>query len=403
MCKVQVYFLYKNLTYSGVKDYFEALQEKSSQDQYGNILGQLICFYLRILELEYDEEEEGIIQWYQQHPLSPSQQQQLENLRTLINNGNNDEILLDTAFHKAVKELFCWMETRKLLDEMDCPVQRFLVVRCLRKGGDGFINVRDITPLIAKLEYCIRGTVFTELFKRTGQEEKLEEYLEELQIYVKDMVQSPFGFLLETMHLAATISGDSSTLPQVTWLGKNEYKSLAIHGKKVELDQLRDLGKKLMKDVKKKFNSEIKMGLQGIKDLNWKKFEPEDDLSNLKNGYNFAKSGLKDKDMCLIEEFIKNENTKSFFTKGLVNGKILWKKDNCLKWLKKCKELLEMVSVLVHLLSGQPARSTEMATLRWVNSVYEQRGVYWMNGTIILLGIYSKTRGMTSKNKLIPR
>jgi len=136
VCKVQVYFLYKNLTYSGVKDYFEALQEKSSQDQYGDILGQLICFYLRILELEYDEEEEGIIQWYQQHPLSPSQQQQLENLRTLINNGNNDEILLDTAFHKAVKELFCWMETRKLLDEIAYPVQRFLVVRCIRKKGD---------------------------------------------------------------------------------------------------------------------------------------------------------------------------------------------------------------------------------------------------------------------------
>ena len=107
MCKVQVYFLYKNLTYSGVKDYFEALQEKSSQDQYGNTLGQLICFYLRILELEYEEEEEGIIQWYQQHPFSPSQQQQLENLRTLLNNGNDDKILLDTAFHKVVKELFC--------------------------------------------------------------------------------------------------------------------------------------------------------------------------------------------------------------------------------------------------------------------------------------------------------
>ena len=74
-----------------------------------------------------------------------------------------------------------------------------------------------------------------------------------------------------------------------------------------------------------------------------------------------------------------------------------------MKWLKRYKELLEIVSVLVHLLSGQPARSTEMATLRWVNSVYEQRGVYWMNGTIMLLGIYSKTRGMTSKNKLIPR
>ena len=61
MCKVQTYFLYKNLTYSGVKDYFEALQEKSSQDQYGDILGQLICFYLRILELESNEEEVAIL------------------------------------------------------------------------------------------------------------------------------------------------------------------------------------------------------------------------------------------------------------------------------------------------------------------------------------------------------
>ena len=127
------------------------------------------------------------------------------------------------------------METRKLLDEMDCPVQRFLVVRCIRKQGDGFINVRNITPLIAKLEYGIRATIFMELFKRAG-EEKLEEHLDELQIYVKDMVQSPFGFLMETMHLAANIAGDSGTLPQVTWLGKNEYQSLAIHGKKVELN-----------------------------------------------------------------------------------------------------------------------------------------------------------------------
>ena len=58
----------RNLTYSGMKDYFEALQEKSSQDQYGDILGQMACFYLRVLELESDEEEEDIVQWYQQHP-----------------------------------------------------------------------------------------------------------------------------------------------------------------------------------------------------------------------------------------------------------------------------------------------------------------------------------------------
>ena len=62
----------RNLICSGMKDYFEALQEKSSQDQYGYVLGQLTCFYLRIFRLKSDEKEVDIIQWYQQHPLSPS-------------------------------------------------------------------------------------------------------------------------------------------------------------------------------------------------------------------------------------------------------------------------------------------------------------------------------------------
>ena len=35
-----------------------------------------------------------------------------------------------------------------------------------------------------------------------------------------------------------------------------------------------------------------------------------------------------------------------------------------------------------HLLDGQPARGTEMATTRWKNSVNELRGVYRAQGTI---------------------
>src|SRR5205814_4846677 len=133
----------KNLNCSGIKDYFEVLQEKSSRVQYGDILGQLICFYLKILELESQGEEEDIIQWYQQHPLNRSQQEALESLRNFLDNENENIVLLDEAFHEAVKELFFWIEKSKLLDEMDCPVQRFLVIRCLRKQGHGFINVRD--------------------------------------------------------------------------------------------------------------------------------------------------------------------------------------------------------------------------------------------------------------------
>ena len=126
-------------------------------------------------------------------------------------------------------------------------------------------------------------------------------------------------------------------------------------------------------------------------------------LINDRQSYSFLNSILKDRNKSLLNEFLENQITKSFFTKGFNNDQIDWNMKNCLNWLKKSKELLKMLMVLCHLLGGQPARSTEMATIRWINESQEQRGVYWANGTMMLLGIYAKTRGMTDQDKLIPR
>jgi len=71
----------------------------------------------------------------------------------------HDSDALDEELHEVLMELFCWIETRNYISELACPVQRFLVAVCLQKDGMGFINVRDVTPWISKLEYGIRCTV----------------------------------------------------------------------------------------------------------------------------------------------------------------------------------------------------------------------------------------------------
>ena len=113
-------------------------------------------------------------------------------------------------------ELFCWIESRNYISELACPVQRFLVAICLQKDGMGFINVRDVTPWISKLEYGIRCTVWTELQRRI-QEEGIEvgEDLGGMKAFIKAGNQTPFGFLEEIKHLAVSIAGTTSALPQV--------------------------------------------------------------------------------------------------------------------------------------------------------------------------------------------
>lgn len=379
------------------------------------MLGRLVCFYLRSLREETDSDSESEhdssseqSEKSKKYRLTIVQRAALEQLDEELNSENGNVETLDKAFHMAIRKLFCWHEPRRLLSDMDCPVQRFLVVLCLRKEGEGFINVRDITPLIAKLLYCIRATVFMELIKRNkrkGDNMRIDQNLDGERLYIKDLVQTPFGFLRETMHLAAAIAGDTTSLPQICWLGNKEYTSLAIHGKRVELKELRKLCKSLLKEAESQLHDKVMMGISASACGGWKDFDAEDDLANTKDDYSFIKSckNFSKMQKSLLKAFMGNGYTRTFFSRGRNGEMTLWNKSNCMEWLKRTRALLEMVVILCHLLGGQPARASEMVTMRWRNSVHEVRGVYWANLSIMLLGIYSKTRSMTGRNCLIPR
>ena len=223
-----------------------------------------------------------------------------------------------------------------------------------------------------------------------------------LHQYVKDMLQTPFGGLMETMHRATTIASDSNVLPNISWFGDTEYKALAIHGKRIELDQLRRLCVNLYLRSKSYFEREIKMGLPGIKNQRWDKYSPADDMSKLTPGYYFGVSEAGNR-MDLLDQFMSNAASRDYFSTGTsVNG-ILWRRKKILLWLRQCKTFLQMMMPLCHMLGGQPGRATEISTIRWCNSSEEQRGVYWLNDTMMLLSIYSKNRSRMSKNKVIPR
>ena len=381
---------------------FDSLQEEKSMDDYGNVLGRMVCIFIRMMDLESEFGEE--------HPwLRDGQRQMVQSMRERLIEEDMTAVELDELFHLVLKELFFWHESTRLMDCLDCPVQRFLVYASVDKGGQGFIHTREICRLLAKLMFGIRACIFKEF--TMGMEEgregmKFDKDLGGLLEYVTDLLQTPFGFLRETMHFAASVVGESGALPQVSWLGIEEGLALAIHGKRVELNQLRGLSKRLLKEAEIQLHNRVKMGLSVGKDLDWNSFEAEDDLTNIREGYSFLSSqgiAFKSEKSALLHAFMSNSITREFFTRGINGDVILWKKMRCMDWLKRTKRMLEMLVVLCHLLGGQPARATELATLRWRNGVDEQRGVYWANSTIMMLAMYTKTRSITGRNRLIPR
>ena len=77
---------------------FESLQEKKSMDDYGDVLGRLVCMYIQMIDLE--DQFGG-----NEHELTTTQEQKLQDLRkALVDNEVDDE--LDKHFHAILKELF---------------------------------------------------------------------------------------------------------------------------------------------------------------------------------------------------------------------------------------------------------------------------------------------------------
>jgi len=226
--------------------------------------------------------------------------------------NNDDE--MDINFHEVLRELFLWNQSHKLLEVLDCPMQRFLVYASVERSGNGFVNAREVGWLAAKLIYGIRCCVYMELMQRCEGDlahEYVNEELGGLLMYAKEQLQTPFEFLLKTLHFAASVASEAEALLQVSWLGIESGMALTIHGKRVELWQLQSMCSKMLKDTQDQLEFKVKMG---IKTVNWTKFELEDDLTNVMNHYSFVTSSnntlIKDR-ACLLQAFTSNGVTKA--------------------------------------------------------------------------------------------
>ena len=122
-------------------------------NEYGNVLGRLVCMYLRMLD---QEEEFGVVD----HDLTACQRQKIQDLKDVLIEGSAEDGEMDARFHNVLRELFLWKEYHKLLEVLECPVQHFLVYASVKKDTKGFISAREIERLYAKLIIAL-DTVFT--------------------------------------------------------------------------------------------------------------------------------------------------------------------------------------------------------------------------------------------------
>jgi hypothetical protein len=63
-----------------------------------------------------------------------------------------------------------------------------------------------------------------------------------------------------------------------------------------------------------------------------------------------------------------------------------------LRYLRKVDRFRELLLLYMHLTGGQPARGTEMTTLRFKNGYLQDRNIFVMHGQMVFVTRYHKSQ-----------
>ena len=129
---------------------FHALQEQSTIDSYGEMLGLFLVFCLRA---SHDEE----LEWSWQYIFDQEQQRCLGELERLVNFADEpvSREFWCPVVHRTLKSFVNREEVRKMVAEVEWPLYRFLIAISINSTGDGFGEPENVPHVVKKLVYCI--------------------------------------------------------------------------------------------------------------------------------------------------------------------------------------------------------------------------------------------------------
>ena len=128
--------------------------------------------------------------------------------------------------------------------------------------------------------------------------------------------------------------------------------------------------------------------------------ELRDDVTWTKRGVSFidnAHNGLREKRKWTLKRILSDKDGSK------MRNQRSWAMPHVRRYLRKIDRFRELLLFCMHLTGGQPARGTEMTTLRFKNGYLQDRNIFVMHGQMVFVTRYHKSQSQMDKPKVIPR
>ncbi|KZT18427.1 hypothetical protein NEOLEDRAFT_1152627 [Neolentinus lepideus HHB14362 ss-1] len=359
---------------------FHKMQQNSTLRQYISPVIRLLAFLLRPKD-KY------------QVPIPIALGQALQTLATWLSNPAEDKdglVALDAVLGHIW--MIKWLPSER--NHIPCPTVRLLALSTLRPDG-GHADARDVTPIIARLEYCMRLFFLTRI--KTVAEELYhgddDLGCKALSCWFTEKVQSPFNTLRSLQHRAAAIALKTTSQPRVYWTDRIDYTSMLYRGTKITQEDLQSIFSRTEDAAIQTWQQDVLCGLP-IPSLDWK--DVVDDLVNTDVGYSFLSDQrnpvFADTEI-LLHAVMDNAKTRDCFLFKINYGQGWeWNRDTMRGWLAKYATFEGILMARCEMLSGAPARGTEITSMTFKNTkTRAARNLLAFGPYISIVTLYHKT------------
>ena len=229
-----------------------------------------------------------------------------------------------------------------------------------------------------------------------GEAER-KHFLRKRRHFLADGSYSPMSTMISLLAYGKSIALNTSNAGSVQW--SPDHRVLYLRGRPIVIERFQRMVRDVVKEAERLLWEElIWTGPEGrfVVPLD----QIVDDVTFTKRGISFVSksgNGLADGLDWMIDRMLTSEEGR----KMRVNG--VWNARQVRRYLRKVDRFLELLLFSAHTTAGQPARGTEITTVRHQNGFLQDRNIFVIDARVVIITRYHKSQSQFDTPKIIPR
>ncbi|KAL6164428.1 hypothetical protein ACJQWK_09163 [Exserohilum turcicum] len=429
------------------------LQNPESQATYASYMVRFVCFYLRIIADEehrvdgYLAERDRAVDADEDSASegdTGTESEYDDSDREGTVDSNNDVVVVQRQLRRAApadkmkdaRELFRWKDDQKALairlwlslddgntaaqtdallnslasfiltgygtNEFSSGLVQYLAMLGIDTQTNRLRTAKNFSYMLAGVVYCVRvlavEKVLPAVEREDQTEEDMEQFLDMRKKYLADGSFSPMSAMISLLAYGKHAALNEGNASNAHW--SNDKKIFYLSGRPIVIERFRKMAQSMEAELEDKFwqlcwvdNTAERFSIDLTK--------IQDDITFTTQGKSFvttAGNNLLDGLEWLLTRASSTEGGMRLQTS---DGR--WRIKKVHEYLRQMDRFLELLLGCVHIESGQPARGSEIVTMRHCNGLLQDRNIFIIDGTVMTVVRYHKSQSQWDKPKVVPR